>query len=162
MSRLAALRAAWAGRDPRERRVLAAGAAVLAEVLVWVVAIEPARTGLDRLGRALPQARAQAGELAGLLGEIRSLRKLPPAAPGTDARAALEKSLREAGFTAAKSTALDNGDLRYTFAGVSWARWEQWLVATEHDLGVRTVQLRAIAAPVPGNADVEATLRLPR
>jgi type II secretory pathway component PulM len=159
---LQALRGAWQERAPRERRVFVAGAALLAAALFVLIAVEPARQGLARLERALPQARAQAGELAGLLAEIRTLRRLPPASAGADARGNLEKSLRDAALPPARSAMLDNGDLQYSFPGVGWARWTQWLAAAGHDLGVRAVAVRAVATSVPGNADVEVTLRLPR
>jgi len=154
----------WSERAPRERQILAAGGAFLALLVLFLVLIEPAASGIAQLQRALPQARAQAGQLEALVAEAKNLRGLPPvAAPGTtDARSALDKSLDSAGLKAVRNAPLANGDLHLTFVNVPFGKWTTWLAATEHALGVHAVGVRVKANATPGNADIDLSLRLPR
>jgi len=164
MDALTRARQFWAERQPRERQVLAAGAAFLALLLCYLLLIDPALTGIARLQRLLPQTRAQAGELEALVGEAKRLRAQPPvAAPGAgDARAALYASLDAAGLVAARNAPLSNGDLRLSFANVPYARWATWLVGAERTLGVHAVAVSVKATATPGNTDIELSVRLPR
>jgi general secretion pathway protein M len=158
----------WAARDARERRLLGAGATVLAGALLYLVLVAPAADGVQRLQRLLPQTRTRAAELDALVAEARSLRSLPQAATlaPADARSALDKSLDLAGLKASKGDPLGNGDLRLRFAAVPYGKWSAWLAQAEHTLGVHAVAVRVQASggtpPVPGNADIELTLHLPR
>ena len=47
----------WLERDPRERRMLAIGAAAVAAALLYFVAIGPALNGVFKLQKDLPQLR---------------------------------------------------------------------------------------------------------
>ena len=154
----------WFERAPRERRILAAGAAFLVAVVLYLLLIAPAAGGIERLRRLLPQTRAQAAALETLVAEARSLRALAPAAApnAADSRAALDKSLQEAGLKTSHSTVLPDGDLHLSFVNVSYGRWAAWLAGAEHTLGVHTVAATVKANDTAGNADVELSLRLPR
>ncbi len=164
MDGLQALRHAWSERAPRERRLLTLGGVFLVLVAAYLVLIDPAASGSARLQRQLPQARAQAAELEALAAEAKRLRATPPAAaPGAaDARAALGRSLDDAGIAAVRSQPLANGDLHLSFANVPYSRWAGWLAQAEHALGVHAVTVTVKATPTPGNTDVELALRLPR
>jgi len=154
----------WSERAPRERRILTLGGAFLALLVLYLVFIDPAVSGVARLQRLLPQTRAQAAQLEALVAEAKDLRKIPPAAaPGAaDARASVDKSLESAGLQAAHKDAAANGDLRFTFVNVPYAKWTIWLAATERTLGVHAVSVRVKANSTAGNADIELSLRLPR
>lgn len=154
----------WSARVPRERQILVAGAVFLAALIVYLLLIDPAASGIVRLQRALPQTRAQAARLQALVAEARSLRTMAPVATpeASDARSALDKSLREAGLKSAHSTVLSNGDLHMSFVNVAYGRWTTWLFAAEHTLGVHAIAVSVKASDIAGNADIELSLRLPR
>ncbi len=164
MDTLQALRHAWSARAPRERRLLALGALFLALMAAYLLLIDPAASGIARLQRLLPQARAQAAELDALAAEAKRLRSLPPAAaPGAaDARAAISRSLQDAGLAAARIQPLAGGDLRLSFTDVPYGRWTSWLAQSEHTLGVHALAVTVKATATPGNTDIDLTLRLPR
>jgi general secretion pathway protein M len=154
----------WSERAPREKAVLASGAAIVLIALLYLLAIEPAVSGIARLERALPQTRAQAARLDALLGEARSLKSRAQVATvsAQEARGALEKSLAAAGLKAARIVPLADGDLQLTFANVPYATWAAWLARTERELGARATSVNATATATPGNVDVELALRLTR
>lgn len=154
----------WAERAPREKAVLLAGCAVILAAIVYLLAIEPAATGITRLERGLPQARAQAAKLDALLAEVKSLRSRAQVATLSpqETRAAVERSLAAGGLKAARVVPLSDGDLQLTFANVSYASWAVWLASVERELGGRAMSVTANATGTPGNVDVELALRLAR
>lgn len=154
----------WSERAPREKAILAAGAALVLLAVLYLLAIEPAATGIARLERGLPQARTQAAKLDALLAEVKNLKsraQVAAVAP-QEARGALEKSLAAAGLKAARIVPLADGDLQLAFANVPYATWAAWLARTERELGARATSVNAAATATPGNVDVELALRLAR
>jgi general secretion pathway protein M len=154
----------WSERAPREKSILLAGVAVIVAALVYLLTIEPAVTGIARLERGLPQARAQAAKLDALLAEVKSLRSRAQVATLSpqESRTAVEKSLASAGLKAARVVPLSDGDLQLTFANVPYAQWSVWLAGVERELGGRATNVTATATGTPGNVDVELALRLAR
>ena len=160
-----ALRLFWAERVPRERAILLAGGAALLAVIVFLLLIEPAYTGIGRLQRSLPQQRAGAAELDALLSEVKSMRARPQVAAvsAADVRAAVDASLARAGIKAARIVPLSDGDLQLTFSDVPFASWAPWLAGIERELGARATSVTVTARDkTPGNVDVELALRLAR
>lgn len=162
---IAALRGFLLERAPRERLILAVGAGLLALALAYLLLIEPAWQGIGRLERALPQQRAKAAELDALLNEVRSLKSRPQVATvsATEARGALEASLKRAGLKAARVVPLSDGDIQLTFANVPYGTWAAWLANSERELGARAMAVSVTAKDAPaGNVDAELALRLAR
>lgn len=159
-----ALRQFWSQRAPRERATLAAGAVVVLTAIFYFLLIEPAWTGITRLERSLPAARAQAAQLDSLLGEADALKLRPQVAAlgATEARAAIERSLAAAGLKATRIQPLSEGDIQLTFTAVPYATWSSWLTGVERELGARAFAVNANRAASPGIADIELALRLPR
>ena len=159
-----ALRNFWSQRAPRERLALSAAAAVLLLVAIYLLLIEPAATGIARLEKSLPAARAQAEQLDRLLAEVTGLKARPQVAvlAPADARGALEKSLEAAGLKASRIAPLADGDLQITFANVPYAAWTSWLAGAERALGAKAGVVTARATGTPGAVDVEMSLRLAR
>lgn len=160
-----ALRQFWAERAPRERSILLAGGSLLIVVIVYLMLIEPAWTGIGRLERSLPQQRASAAELDALLGEVKSLKSRPQVATmsATDARGALDASLAKAGLKAARIVPLADGDVQLTFSNVPYGTWAPWLAGIERELGARATAVTVTGRDAtPGNVDVEIALRLAR
>lgn len=154
----------WAERAPREKSILLAGLAVVLGALVYLIAIDPAMSGIARLERGLPQTRAQAAKLDSLLAEVKNLRSRAQVATMSpqESRAAVEKSLAAQGLKAARVVPLSDGDLQLTFANVPYATWSVWLASVERELGGRAMSVTANATATPGNVDVELALRLAR
>jgi general secretion pathway protein M len=160
-----ALRLFWAERVPRERAILLAGGAALLAVIVFLLLIEPAYTGIGRLQRSLPQQRAGAAELEALLSEVKTMRARPQVASvsAADVRAAVETSLTRAGIKATRIVPLSDGDMQLTFSDVPFASWAPWLAGIERELGARATSVTVNARDkTPGNVDVELALRLAR
>jgi len=154
----------WSQRAPRERRLLTAGGVFLGVVVLYLLLIDPAVTGIARLQRQLAHARSETAELEALVAEAKRLRGLPPVAASgaADARSAIGASLASAGMAPVRSTPLANGDLRLEFVNVPFSRWSAWLAASERTLGVHAVAVSVKATATPGNTDVDVSLRLPR
>jgi general secretion pathway protein M len=156
-----ALRQFWSEREPRERALIGSGVLLAGAVLLYLVLIEPAVSGIARLQRALPNTRAQSAQLEALLVEVRALKSRPAVGTGagTDAQAAIERSLAAAGLKAVRIVPLANGALQLSFANVPYAAWSVWLAAAERELGVRATAVTVKATAAAGNADVELALR---
>lgn len=160
-----ALKQFWAERAPRERSILLVGGVLLLVVVVYLVAIEPAWSGIGRLEKSLPQQRANAAELEALLAEVKSMKARPAVATmsAADARSALEGSLTRAGIKATRIVPLSDGDIQLTFADVPVGRWAPWLAGVERELGARSTSVTITGRDAtPGNVDVELALRLAR
>jgi general secretion pathway protein M len=154
----------WSERAPREKAILLAGGAVVVAALIYLLLIDPARSGIQRLERGLPAARAQGLRLQGLLVEANALKVRPQVAKvsATEARAMLEKSLAAAGLKAARIQPLSDSDLQLSFSNVPYAGWSTWLADAERTLGARAVSVNANRSAAAGNADIELVLRLAR
>ena len=160
-----ALKQFWAERAPRERSILLIGGVLLVAVIAYLIAIEPAWTGIARLEKSLPQQRANAAELEALLAEVKALKGRPAVATmsATDARGALESSLAKAGMKATSVVPLSDGDVQLTFADVPISKWAPWLAGIERELGARATAVTVTGRDAaPGNVDVELALRLAR
>ncbi|MGZ8253435.1 MAG: type II secretion system protein GspM [Burkholderiaceae bacterium] len=160
-----ALKQFWAERAPRERSILLLGGILLVAVIAYLIAIEPAWTGIARLEKSLPQQRANAAELEALLSEVKALKGRPAVATmsATDARGALEISLTKAGMKATRIVPLSDGDVQLTFADVPVSKWAPWLAGIERELGARATAVTVTGRDAaPGNVDVELALRLAR
>ncbi len=160
-----ALKLFWAERAPRERAILLAGGTALLAVVVFLLLIEPAYTGIGRLERSLPQQRAGAAELEALLSEVKTMRARPQVASVSagDVRAAIDTSLTRAGIKAARIVPLSDGDMQLTFSDVPYASWAPWLAGIERELGARATSVTVSARDkTPGNVDVELALRMAR
>jgi len=68
------LRASWEARTPRERLVLAGGAAALATLLLYQFAWSPLAAERERLRNSIPPLRVQAAQFADHASEAEQLR----------------------------------------------------------------------------------------
>lgn len=160
-----ALKEFWSARAPRERAVLLLGGVLLVLVVLYLVAIEPAWTGIARLEKSLPQQRSNAAELEALLAEVKALKGRPAVATmsGAEARGALESSLGKAGLKAARIVPLSDGDMQLQFSDVPVSKWAPWLASVERELGARSTAVTVTGREAtPGNVDVDLALRLAR
>jgi general secretion pathway protein M len=154
----------WSERAPREKAILAGGGAVTIAVLIYLLLVEPAWSGIRLLERNLPGVRTQAAQLQGQLAEVGALKARAQVATisATEARSVLEKSIAAAGLKATRVQPLSEGDLQLSFTNVPYAGWSAWLANTERTLGARAISVNATRATAAGNADIELVLRLAR
>ncbi len=77
----AAIRTAWSGLSPRDRRLAALGATVVGLYLVWAIALAPALATLRRAPVALAQLESQQQQMQLLAQVAKSLRGAQPVPP---------------------------------------------------------------------------------
>ncbi|MBK7062979.1 MAG: type II secretion system protein M [Rubrivivax sp.] len=94
--RLQALRAAWAQRDARERRLVVLAAWVLGLFVLWSLAVQPAWRSLRDAPARIDGLDAQSQAMQLLAADVRELRATPPL-PRTQASAALRAASERLG-----------------------------------------------------------------
>jgi len=116
----------WNERQPRERAMLAAGAAAILLAIVYLLFLNPALSGRDQLRKSLPQMRQQAAELQGMARQVAELGAAgaTPVAPVT--RESLEGSLARRNLKA-QSVVVGGDMIRIQLQGVSYAAVVGWL-----------------------------------
>lgn len=165
-TRIGALReralAYWTARTAQERRFLAAGGVVIVAALLYLVLLEPAIDGRDRLQRALPQLRQQSAQLQAMAEQARALASQPAAspaaAPGLLTREVLAASMTARGLDPA--TLSMSGELiTLQLNDVLFANLVAWLdeVGREHRVQVQEAQVSSQGAP--GHVAGTLTLR---
>jgi type II secretory pathway component PulM len=150
---------AWDGASTRERLLVAGASMVVVAALLWVFAWQPITVDVVRMQRelahervTLARARAQADELAGLPGAT-------GAAPGTDARTAVDRIIGERGLKPLL-TSLDvqDGRVRVTFAAIRFDALIGALEALAKDGGLRPLAMTLTPRVEPGSLRAEVTL----
>ncbi len=160
MSRIAAARAFWESRSPRERRVLRMGAAAVAGVILYVVLIGPGMDARRKLSAALPKQRAQLEEMRHQEREIAALRKKIGASPRrADLKPLLQSSLARTSFANAvtRLDALQADRAVLVAAPVVFDDWVGWAEDLQRELGIRLEECRMSALDQPGLVRIEAT-----
>ncbi|GMV02105.1 MAG: hypothetical protein AMXMBFR52_17610 [Burkholderiales bacterium] len=154
----------WQMLTPRERRILATGAALLAVALLWLVLFEPAWNARRRLQAELPAMRVQLAEVEQLAGDARLLGAVPVAGDAPQAvKVQLEQSIEAAGLKPGLAQFTLTGNLfELRFKSVPHAMWLAWLEAA-----ARETRLRVIAASITretgvGVISARLALELPR
>jgi len=153
---------AWDQRPARERRILAAGTAVLAPAVFYFLLWQPAHDGIARLEKTLPQMRMQAALMKREAAELDTLRQraqpamLSPAAM----KAAIENSATA--FQLRNSIeSLENiepNGVRITFSSVPYAKWSDWMRSLQQGQHIRVDTLSVVALQSEGMVKIDATL----
>lgn len=139
--RLAPLRAAWAARDARERRLLLLALLVVAVYLLWAVGLQPAlRTlrdappRLDTLDAQLQQMQAQAADAAGW--------RAQPPVPRAQASAALQAATGRLGD---KGRLVQQGERSVLMLqGASGEQLRAWLNEARTSARARAVEMQLV------------------
>lgn len=139
------LEQAWRERTPRERRIIAAGAALLAAAFAYGWLWLPVARERDRLAAEVPQMRSQLQQLRSDAAEIERLRAGLKSAPA-DLKAVLEA---RPGPKASALAAEGGGRVRATFAKVRADDWLAWIGAlqTEHGIRIETARVEPLDEP---------------
>lgn len=143
-SGLEAVRSAWRGLQgrwsalpPRERRLLALGAAVLGAYLLWALAIAPAWRTLGQAPAQLDAQQRQLQQMQLLARETQALRSAVPV-PLDQAQAALGAATERLGPPNKLSLQGDRALLR--FKGLSGAQLAAWLAEARAGARARVVE----------------------
>jgi general secretion pathway protein M len=155
----------WAGLQPREKRVLGGGGALLALALLYLLAFEPAYEGRRKLEAELPALRGQVAQMEALSSEARRLSG--QVAQGADSpqqlKAQLEQSIEAAGLKGSMSQLSLAGELiDLRFKGVSFAAWLAWFDAAMRETRLRAVDVSVERETTPGLVSARLTLEAPK
>ncbi|HEY5993676.1 MAG TPA: type II secretion system protein M [Gallionellaceae bacterium] len=152
----------WDSRPARERRILAAGMAVLAPVVVYFLLWLPAHDGIARLEKRLPLMRLQAAQMQRQAAEVDVLRlqAQPAVLNPTAMKSVLENSAATFQLRGAIESleGMEPNGVRITFAAVPYARWLQWMRSLQRDQHIRVESLSVVALQTEGMVKISATL----
>ncbi len=152
----------WDTRLPRERRVLALGAAVLAPLLAYSLLWQPSHVGIAALQQTLPLTRLQAAQMKRQAAEVDALRQR--AQPALLAPAAMKTAIENSatlfqvrGSIESMDSVEPNG-VRVTFSSVPYAKWLNWVRSLQRDQHIRVDTLSVVALQNEGMVKISATL----
>lgn len=141
-----ALAAAWAARNPRERRLLLAGAAVLGAALLWL-AFAPALRTLKAAPQQLEALELQLQSMQRLAGEAQALRATVPVPP-EQARAALQGTAGRLGDAARLTLQGERAVL--TLTSLPAEQLTAWLAEARINARARVVESQLQRTPQGG------------
>lgn len=160
MSRLTTIPDFWNARQPRERRILALGAALLLLLLIWWLLIDPASEARSRWQQELPKLRSQLAQMRAIASEIAAspVPATPPSPAADFSRPALERSLKDKGLEAQSLTVGDSG-VSANFNNVVFATLAEWLQQTQSSARLAVTEATVTVRDVPGRVDARLNLQ---
>ena len=156
-------RARWEALAPRERRVLAGGAAVLLAVLLYVAAWEPLAQSRDAWRLRVTAAETDLAWMRAAAPRVQAGGAAAPArADGRSLLARVDASAREAGLGPAllRVEPVGAGQVRVTFEQAGFDALMHWLETLARD-GVRVGEFSAQRADGVGRVDARVSLESP-
>ncbi|ODU35416.1 MAG: hypothetical protein BGP24_13815 [Lysobacterales bacterium 69-70] len=161
------MRAWWNAREPRERQVLAIGAALTAVLLVWALVWHPLQRSRSELRERVQAQRSELQQMRSDATRVAQLR-------GLGAQAKVErqgKSLLALADATARGAQLANElrrvepvgpkSVRVSFEGASFDAIADWLEGLARDFGVVATDLSADRAEGTGRVNARVTLEEP-
>jgi general secretion pathway protein M len=149
----------WNARNPRERSMLAAAVAVIILGLFYVLLIDPALSGRERLSASLPAMRQQAAQLQALSREAASLPAAADAAPSTPmTKESIDAALTRKGMKA-QNVGLTGDVARIQLSSVSFAGLLDWIDDMQKSAGALVVDANIVALAQPDMVNATVTLR---
>lgn len=153
----------WRGMAPRERRMVAGGAVVVALALVYLLLVEPATLARREIARELPGLRAQVAQMDALAAEAARLAGAPA---GTDVpaqlRARIEESAASAGLAARAQVQLVGERIEVRARDVPFAALTEWLDSVLRETRVRVVDATVTRELEPGLVSARLALEAAR
>ncbi|MFO0445227.1 MAG: type II secretion system protein GspM [Betaproteobacteria bacterium] len=128
--------AAWRGLAPRERRLVAVAAALVALALLWLLAVQPAWRTLARAPAEIDRLDAQLQAMQRLAAEAQARREATPVPP-EQAQAALQAATARLGPKAQLTLSGERAVVR--FDGVAPGALREWLAEARAGARARPV-----------------------
>ncbi|CAN5504412.1 hypothetical protein BH10PSE17_BH10PSE17_25640 [soil metagenome] len=144
----------WSAMVPRERRMVSIAGVVVGVAVFYLVLIEPAWNGKDRLERDLPVLRTDAAQVAGI---VDATGRAPKRNPSVDLQTAVNTALTAGGLTASSVTTNPSGSVTVKFEKVVHSTTAAWAQRTVRDIGARIEAATLIAGAEPGRVNAEYT-----
>jgi general secretion pathway protein M len=148
----------WMARTEKERTYLTVGGATLVGALVYMLAIDPAVTGIARLNKQLPELRLQAAQMEGLALEAGELARAPAPQITPMTKEALDASLKTRTL-APTSLAMTGDYAKLQFTNVSFAALFSWLQEQRSGNRIEVNDIAVTAGTPVGQVDATLTLR---
>jgi general secretion pathway protein M len=150
----------WAERNLREQRILLAGLAAILAVLIYLLLVAPAQSGIARYQRSLPEMRQQAAQLQALTQEAVMLPQGDAAAPAAVplSRETLEAALQRRGLKA-ENTSVAGEIVRLQLPGASFSALTEWLNEARAAFQLTVTEANISAQPTPDIVNASLTLR---
>ena len=154
----------WQLMARRERHLLLGAALVVALALVYLLLLEPAWLGRQRLQRELPVLRSQLARVDQLADEARMLGNVPVGADTPQAlRARLEQSIDAAGLRPTLVQLSGSGSLfDVRFRAVPYGVWLTWLDLTARETRLRVIDVAVTREALPGLVTARVAFEAPR
>lgn len=146
----------WSARSPRERRVVAVAAGLLAVLLIVAFAWLPLQRSRTRMLEELPKLHASIATLERQAADVKRLRAMPPASRAP--AASLNALSNTNPLPGAQLAALDEQRVRVTGADVGFGALLDWLASVQAAHGLRVESARLDALPTAGRVRAEITL----
>jgi general secretion pathway protein M len=158
----AALTEWFEAREPREKRLIGAGGALLAAALIYNALWSPAWDGRAKITAELPELEAQLADVRSQAEEAHRLKgAVAVGAPsGLALRDALAASLAQAGIPDPQLTVQGKG-VQVDAKNAPFGAWMAWLDDVRHANHLRVVSAHAAGMVQAGHATVSATLQPP-
>ncbi len=153
----------WRGMAPRERRMVAGGAAVIALALVYLLLFEPAAVGRRQIAAELPALRAQVARMDVLVAEAARLANAPA---GTDSpeqlRVRIEQSAASAGLSERAQVQLVGERIEVRAKDVPFVLLTGWIDTVLRETRVRVVDATVTRELQPGLVTARLALEAAR
>lgn len=134
---LDALRAWWAGLQPREQQMLGIGLTVSLFALIWLVAVQPAWQLFKAAPARLAALDAQTVNMQRLAGETKAMRGSPQVTPAQSAAALRDASAR---LGAGAKLSIQGDRAVLTVEGLSGEDLRSWLAEVRSGARARAVE----------------------
>lgn len=151
----------WNARNPRERAMLSAAAAVAGLGLIYVVLIAPALSGRDQLNKNLPVLRQQVAQLQALSKEAAGLSDRTAQSVAPISKESIEAALARKGLKP-QSVGLTGDIVRVQLPSVSFAGLLDWLDDMQKTSLLSVVDANIVALSQPDMVNATLTLRQPK
>jgi len=149
----------WQQREPRERAILAGGAALLLVALLYAFVWEPITQDRKRLQTRVPQLIASARQIEQDAAEIERLKALPRAPVSAQGLQSAIEQAAVAGNVREKITRVtteSNNRSRVQFAEVAFDQWLAWVATLQNEQRIRVEAAQVEALAEPGMVKVNA------
>ncbi|MFZ6861245.1 type II secretion system protein GspM [Undibacterium sp. Ji67W] len=151
----------WNERDERERKILTSAAIVIVLALLYLIFLEPAISGRQKLQSQIPVLRQQVAEISALSGQ-----QIKLAASLSQIVEPVTKELVEASLSArgikTQSLSVTDEIVRIQVQSVAYANIMDWLLESQRASRLTVEEAKITALPESGQVSVVLMLKQQR